>query len=58
MYERNTKIVREWFPKQGIHLVGRFSYFEYINVDMVIARSMKVAEKLNGVKVELDQFTN
>lgn len=52
-YERNTKIVREWFPKQGIHLVGRFSYFEYVNVDGVIARSLEISSKLNGSPVRL-----
>lgn len=46
-YEKNTKIIREWFPKQGIHLVGRFSYFEYVNIDGVIARSEEIAAKLN-----------
>ncbi|MBI4991409.1 glycosyltransferase, partial [Candidatus Gottesmanbacteria bacterium] len=46
-YEKNTDIIRNWFPKQGIHLVGRFSYFEYVNVDMVIARSLEIASLLN-----------
>lgn len=46
-YEKNVKIIRDWFPKHGIHLVGRFSYFEYVNVDMIIARSMEIAGKLN-----------
>ena len=46
-YEKNTKIIRDWFPKQGIHLVGRFSYFEYVNIDGIVARSEEIAEKLN-----------
>ena len=32
-YERHAAVVREWFPQQGIDLCGRFSYFEYVNVD-------------------------
>lgn len=55
-YEKNTKIIRDWFPRQGIHLVGRFSYFEYINVDMVIDRSMKVASLINGSPVNLNNI--
>lgn len=50
-YEKNVKIIREWFPKQGIHLVGRFSYFEYINVDGAVATAQKIAEAINGKPV-------
>lgn len=53
-YAKNVKIIRDWFPKQDIHLVGRFSYFEYINVDAVIARSLKIASKLNKSQVKLE----
>lgn len=53
-YKRNTKVIRDWFPKQGIHLVGRFSYFEYVNVDMVIARSLEIASLLNKSEVRLE----
>lgn len=52
-YEKNVKIIRDWFPKQGIHLVGRFSYFEYINVDAAIERAMQIAGKINGAAVQL-----
>jgi protoporphyrinogen oxidase len=52
-YEKNVKIVRDWFPRQGIHLVGRFSYFEYVNVDAAIERAMQVAGKMNGAPVAL-----
>jgi len=50
-YQKNVAIIRDWFPKQGIHLVGRFSYFEYVNVDAAIERAMEIAGKLNGSKV-------
>lgn len=47
-YETNVKVIRRWFPKQGIHLVGRFSYFEYVNVDGIIERSAEIAKKINN----------
>ena len=53
-YERHAAVVREWFPQHGIDLCGRFSYFEYVNVDGAIARAMDVAGRLNGRAVRLD----
>ncbi len=47
-YEENANKVRDWFSSIGIHLLGRFSYFEYINVDMAIDRAIKVAAAFNG----------
>lgn len=32
-YLKNIKIVRDWVESQGINLVGRFSRFEYLNMD-------------------------
>ena len=52
-YEKNVRMVRDWFPRQGIHLVGRFSYFEYINVDGAIERAMDIAGRINGSPVQL-----
>lgn len=52
-YEKNVKIIRGWFPSQGIHLLGRFSYFEYINVDGAVARALELASQLNGHPVHL-----
>jgi protoporphyrinogen oxidase len=53
-YEEHAAVVREWFPAQGIDLCGRFSYFEYVNVDGAVARAMDVAGRLNGSPVRLD----
>ena len=53
-YEEHAAVVREWFPQQGIDLCGRFSYFEYVNVDGAVARAMEVAGELNGRPVRLD----
>lgn len=55
-YEKNVKIIRDWFPKQGIYLLGRFSYFEYINVDMVLVRAMELTEKINQYPVQLANY--
>jgi protoporphyrinogen oxidase len=56
-YEEHAAVVREWFPQQGIDLCGRFSYFEYVNVDGAVARAMEVAAGLNGRPVRLDAAT-
>jgi protoporphyrinogen oxidase len=53
-YERHAAVVRDWFPRQGIELCGRFSYFEYVNVDGAVARAMDLAARLNGREVRLD----
>jgi len=35
-YIRNITIIREYFKNRGIPLVGRFSQFEYLNMDGII----------------------
>jgi protoporphyrinogen oxidase len=52
-YEQHAAVVREWFPQVGIELCGRFSYFEYVNVDGAVARAMDLAAHLNGRPVDL-----
>lgn len=52
-FEKHARVVREWFPQQGIDLCGRFSYFEYVNVDGAVARALDVAGRLNGRPVRL-----
>ena len=39
-YQKNIGIVRKYCEGQGIHLVGRFSQFEYLNMDGVIRSAM------------------
>ncbi|MDD1669418.1 MAG: FAD-dependent oxidoreductase [Methanomicrobiales archaeon] len=39
-YQRNIGIVREYCEGQGIDLVGRFSRFEYLNMDGIIRSAM------------------
>lgn len=43
-YEKNVKVIRDWFSKQGIILVGRFSNFEYINVDGAIISATEILQ--------------
>ena len=57
-YEENAHKVREWFSMLGIDLLGRFSYFEYINVDMAVDRAIKLAIKLNEDAGEPAQLTS
>ena len=46
-YEKNTKIIRNFFASQKIHLLGRFSYFEYINIDAAVDRALEVMLAIN-----------
>jgi protoporphyrinogen oxidase len=46
-YERNTKIIRDYFDSLGLTLLGRFSYFEYVNVDGAVNRAVEVVQRLN-----------
>ncbi|MFA5959873.1 MAG: FAD-dependent oxidoreductase [Tatlockia sp.] len=47
-YQENAAKVRDFFESIGIHLLGRFSYFEYINIDMAVDRAIKLAALLNN----------
>lgn len=55
-YEVHAEKVRKWFSSIGIHLLGRFSYFEYINVDMAVDRAIKLAVELNQDEGDLTQL--
>jgi protoporphyrinogen oxidase len=53
-YAENTRIIREWFPKQGLHLAGRFGFVEYANVDGILIRNLELASQLNGKPVSVN----
>jgi len=55
-YEENAAKVRAWFTSIGIYLLGRFSYFEYINIDMAVDRAIKLAIELNEDKDDFSQL--
>ena len=45
-YQENKKIVENYFKNEGIDLVGRFSEFKYLNMDMCVRSAMNyVANK-------------
>ena len=45
-YQKNIGIVRKYCEGKGISLVGRFSQFEYLNMDGVIRSAMDFMESL------------
>ncbi|MBY0371687.1 FAD-dependent oxidoreductase [bacterium] len=47
-YQGNVDKIRPFFGSKGVHLLGRFSHFEYINIDQVVQRALEMAAKLNG----------
>lgn len=50
IYDKNYKakidVIRKYFADEGIHLCGRFSEFEYINMDACIRHAMELAKEL------------
>jgi protoporphyrinogen oxidase len=49
-YEKKINFIRSWFLKNNIVLLGRFSFFEYINIDMAVDRSLEIYKQLNKIK--------
>jgi len=47
-FEKKIERIRMWFYTRNIILLGRFSFFEYINVDMAVKRSIEIFKKLNN----------
>lgn len=46
-YKKNIAIVKDFCEKLGIGLVGRFSEFEYLNMDGCIRNAMNFVRKIN-----------
>lgn len=46
-YENNIKAARDYFESNGILLCGRFSEYEYLNMDFCIKHAMNMAEKIS-----------
>jgi protoporphyrinogen oxidase len=46
-YLKNMKVIRRYFEDLGIVLLGRFSRFEYLNMDACIRDAMNKAEEIN-----------
>jgi len=47
-YKENVEKIRNLIENTGIHLLGRFGNFEYINSDVCVEQAFALAEKLNG----------
>jgi protoporphyrinogen oxidase len=46
-YQKNISIIREYMDSIGMKLCGRFSEFEYLNMDACVERGTRMAERLN-----------
>ncbi|MDO5844346.1 MAG: FAD-dependent oxidoreductase [Methanocorpusculum sp.] len=44
-YLKNIKIIRDWVENYGVDLVGRFSQFEYLNMDGCIRSVLNFTDK-------------
>ena len=45
-YRRNVTAMREAVAATGLHLLGRFAQFDYINSDVCVERALALAEEL------------
>lgn len=46
-YQQNIGVIRNYFQNRGISLVGRFSQFEYLNMDGIIRSVMNFVQDLS-----------
>ena len=46
-YERNTEVIKRFLSRTGIHLVGRFAEFKYLNMDACVRSAMDCAKVMN-----------
>jgi protoporphyrinogen oxidase len=47
-YKKNVAIVHEYFERLGLHLLGRFAQFLYINSDVCIKNARTLARRLRA----------
>jgi len=45
-YRRNVAAMRDAVARTGLHLLGRFAQFDYINSDVCVERALALADKL------------
>jgi protoporphyrinogen oxidase len=50
-YRKNVTEMRDAVSRTGLHLLGRFAQFDYINSDVCVERALKLAGELGGAKV-------
>ncbi len=46
-HAKNMQIIRDYFKSLGIILLGRFSRFEYLNMDACVREAMELSAQLN-----------
>jgi len=46
-HRRNADFVLDYLRNKGIHSVGRFAQFEYLNTDGVVEQTLKLAQQIN-----------
>lgn len=49
-YRRNVTAMREAVAATGLHLLGRFAQFDYINSDVCVERALALARELGDVR--------
>jgi protoporphyrinogen oxidase len=47
-YRRNVTLMRESVERAGLHLLGRFAQFDYINSDVCVERAVAMANRLRN----------
>jgi protoporphyrinogen oxidase len=47
-YRQNVRDMREAVERTGLHLLGRFAQFDYINSDVCVERALALAERLRA----------
>ena len=47
-YRRNVTAMRDAVAKTGLHLLGRFAQFDYINSDVCVERALALGDTLRG----------
>ena len=47
-YSRNVGVMKEYFKEVGIDLCGRFSQFEYLNMDACVKRAIDLSRAINS----------
>jgi protoporphyrinogen oxidase len=57
-YENHAKVIRDYFSEIGIDLLGRFSYFEYINIDMAVSRSVETYQRISQSTLNKEELLN
>jgi protoporphyrinogen oxidase len=56
-YAEKISLIHQYFHNIGIHLCGRFSQFEYLNMDACVRSAMNKAQELAEERVQNENIT-